>query len=227
MELDKNSVLFHNYYHMSSKSEIKNINLIENKPYLTKIELGLLLEKKERNLDKKISQLTRDEVLIPLKKGLYLSRIFYLKNNDNIEEYLSNIIYYPSYISLEYVLAKEGLIPESVFTYTCVTLKTTRQFSNKLGRFTYRKIKEKLFIGFVQKNYYDNCNIKIATKAKAFFDYLYYKPLGILSEIDDLRINWENLSLEDLQEFAYYADLSGSKKMTKIYKFIQKKYDSR
>ena len=127
-------ILFHNYYYMSSNSEIKNIDLIENKPYVTKTELALLLEKKERNLDKKILQLIRDEVLIPLKKGLYLSRIFYLKNNDNIEEYLSNIIFYPSYISLEYVLAKEGLIPESVFAYTCVTLKTTRQFNNKLGK---------------------------------------------------------------------------------------------
>lgn len=55
---------------MSSKSEIKNIKLIESKPYLTKAELALLLEKKERNLDKKISQLIRNEILIPLKKGL-------------------------------------------------------------------------------------------------------------------------------------------------------------
>ena len=220
-------ILFHNYYHMSSNSEIKNIDLIENKPYVTKTELALLLEKKERNLDKKILQLIRDEVLIPLKKGLYLSRIFYLKNNDNIEEYLSNIIFYPSYISLEYVLAKEGLIPESVFAYTCVTLKTTRQFNNKLGIFTYRKIKEKLFTGFVQKNYYDKYKIKIATKSKALFDYLYYKPLKILNEIDDLRINWGNFSKKDLKELLFYVDLSESKKMTKIYQYIKNKYDNR
>ena len=220
-------ILFHNYYHMSSNSEIKNIDLIENKPYVTKTELALLLEKKERNLDKKILQLIRDEVLIPLKKGLYLSRIFYFKNNDNIEEYLSNIIFYPSYISLEYVLAKEGLIPESVFAYTCVTLKTTRQFNNKLGIFTYRKIKEKLFTGFVQKNYYDKYKIKIATKSKALFDYLYYKPLKILNEIDDLRINWGNFSKKDLKELLFYVDLSESKKMTKIYQYIKNKYDNR
>jgi len=220
-------ILFHNYYYMSSNSEIKNIDLIENKPYVTKTELALLLEKKERNLDKKILQLIRDEVLIPLKKGLYLSRIFYFKNNDNIEEYLSNIIFYPSYISLEYVLAKEGLIPESVFAYTCVTLKTTRQFNNKLGIFTYRKIKEKLFTGFVQKNYYDKYKIKIATKSKALFDYLYYKPLKILNEIDDLRINWGNFSKKDLKELLFYVDLSESKKMTKIYQYIKNKYDNR
>lgn len=200
---------------------------MENKPYLTKIELGVLLEKKERNLDKKISQMIRDEALIPLKKGLYLNRIFYLKNKINIEEYLSNIIFYPSYISLEYVLAKEGLIPESVFVYTCVTLKTTRQFNNKLGSFTYRKIKEKLFTGFVQKSYYDNYKIKIASKAKALFDYLYYKHLKALNEINDLRINWKNLDKVDLQEFLYYVDLSESKKMMKIYKFMKKRHDNR
>lgn len=200
---------------------------MENKPYLTKIELGVLLEKKERNLDKKISQMIRDEALIPLKKGLYLNRIFYLKNKINIEEYLSNIIFYPSYISLEYVLAKEGLIPESVFVYTCVTLKTTRKFNNKLGSFTYRKIKEKLFTGFVQKSYYDNYKIKIASKAKALFDYLYYKHLKALNEINDLRINWKNLDKVDLQEFLYYVDLSESKKMMKIYKFMKKRHDNR
>ncbi|KKP66672.1 MAG: hypothetical protein UR68_C0021G0007 [Candidatus Roizmanbacteria bacterium GW2011_GWA2_35_19] len=227
MKLDKSFVLFHNYYHMSSKSEIKNIRLIESKPYLTKAELALLLEKKERNLDKKIIQLIRDEILIPLKKGLYLSRIFYLKNKNDIEEYLSNIIFYPSYISLEYVLAKEGLIPESVFSYTCVTLKTTRQFSNKLGRFTYRKIKEKLFTGYIQKSYYDDYKIKIATKSKALFDYLYYKPIKKLEEIDDLRVNWQNLSKVDLMELARYIDLSASKKMIKIYKYIRKKYDNK
>jgi hypothetical protein len=227
LALDKIDILFHNYYHMGRKSEIKNKDLIENKPYLSKIELSLLLEKKRKNLDKKISQLIRDEVLIPLKRGLYTSRIFYLKNKENIEEYFSNMIYYPSYLSLEYVLTKEGVIPEAVFSYTAVTLKTTRRFANKLGQFFYKKIKEKLFTGFYQKDYYEDYKIKIATKAKALFDFLYFKPLKTLKDIDDLRINWENFSSKDLQEFLNYVDLSKSRKMRKIYKFIMKKYGCR
>jgi len=211
---------------MGRKSEIKNKNLIENKPYLTKVELSLLLEKKGKNLDKKVSQLIRDEILIPLKRGLYTSRIFYLKNKENIEEYLSNIIYYPSYLSLEYVLTKEGIIPETVFSYTAVALKTTRRFVNKLGQFSYKKIKERLFAGFYQKDYFENYKIKIASKAKALFDFLYFKPLKTLKDIDDLRINWGNIDNKDLQEFLNYVDLSKSKKMTRIYKFIMKKYDS-
>lgn len=208
---------------MGRKSEIKNKHLIENKPYLTKIELSLLLKKKRKNLDKKVSQLMRNEVLIPLKRGLYTSRIFYLKNKENIEEYLSNIIYYPSYLSLEYVLAKEGIIPEAVFSYTCVTLKTTRRFVNKLGQFSYKKIKEKLFTGFYQKDYLEDYKIKIATKAKALFDFLYFKSFKSLNGIDDLRINWENVGDKDLQEFLNYVNLSESRKMRKIYKFILKK----
>src|SRR3989344_1817291 len=156
IKLDKKHVLFHNYYYMSSKSEIKNINLIENKPYLTKIELALLLEKKGKNLDKKISQMMRDDVLISLKKGLYLSRIFYLKNKENIEEFLANIIYYPSYLSTEYVLTKENIIPEMVFSYTSISMKTTRNFNNKFGNFSYKKIKGKLFTGYYLKDYIGN-----------------------------------------------------------------------
>ena len=212
---------------MSRKNEIRNKELIENKPYLTKIELSLLLDKKGKNLDKKITQLIRDETIIPLKRGLYTSRIFYLKNKENIEEYLANSIYYPSYLSMEYVLTKENIIPETVYSYTSVSLKTTRNFTNKLGNFTYKKIKEKLFTGYYQKDYFENCRIKIATRAKALFDFLYFKTEKTLRELGDFRINWQNITSNDLDEFSMYIDMSQSAKIKKAYTLIKKEYDKR
>lgn len=209
---------------MSRKNEIKKQELIENKPYLTKKELSLLLDKEGKNLDKKISLLLRDGILVSLKRGLYVSKIFYLKNKENIEEYLANIIYYPSYLSKEYVLAKQGLIPESVFTYTSVTIKTTRFFKNKLGNFSYNKIKEDLFTGYYLKSFFENYKIKIATKAKALFDFFYFLPFKSAKQIDDLRINWENINKNDIEEFLIYVRLSSSLKMEKIYQLLQKRY---
>lgn len=212
---------------MSRNSEMKNKELIENKPYLTKAEMAFLLEKNDKNLDKKISKLMKDDIIIPIKNGLYVSKIFYFKNRENIEEYLANIIYYPSYLSTEYVLAKENIIPEAVFSYTSVALKTTREFNNSLGNFVYKKIKELIFTGYYQKNYFDKYTIKIAKKSKALFDLLYLKPINSLDEIDDLRINWENINELEIDEFFEYVKLSKSKKMARIYSFIKKKYDNR
>lgn len=218
-------ILFHNYYCMSRKNEIKNKDIIESKPYLTKKELGLLLEKKGKNLDKKISLLLRDKYLIPLKRGLYVAYNFYLKNRQNLEEYLANILYYPSYLTAEYVLAKEGIIPENVYTYTSVSLKATRSFKNQFGNFYYRKIKENLFCGFYQKTYLESYQIKIASLSKALFDYLYFMPFSMAKNVKDLRLNLINFKKEDYEEFFSYVKISQSEKMKKIYQLIKKEYD--
>jgi len=124
-------------------------------------------------------------------------------------------------------LTKENIIPETVYSYTSVSLKTTRNFTNKLGNFTYKKIKEKLFTGYYQKDYFENCRIKIATRAKALFDFLYFKTEKTLRELGDFRINWQNITSNDLDEFSMYIDMSQSAKMKKAYTLIKKEYDKR
>jgi len=207
---------------MSSNSETK---ILENKPYLTKKEVGLLLGKNGRNLDKKISHLLKKNYLTSLKKGLYVPNAL-LKTQEKLPAYLANVLYYPSYLSLEYVLQKEGVIPETVFVYTSVTMKLTRIFKNNLGIFTYRKIKSPLFTGYQERLFRENYRVKIATKTKAIFDFLYFKVFRTSLEqelFSDLRINWETFSKQDLDEFKDYVNLAGSKKMEKIYHLLQKK----
>lgn len=212
---------------MSRNYEIKNQNLIETKPYLTKKELELLLEIQGKNLDKKISLLQRDGYLLPLKKGLYTTKIYTLENHiELLNEFFANIIYYPSYLSLEYVLAQENLIPESIYSYTSISLKTTRNFSNRLGNFNYRKIKTSLFTGFVQKDYAGKYKIKVASRAKALFDYLYLRSWrSYANDLYGLRINWDNISQDDMNEFLSYVDLAKSKKMSSVYLLIKSTYD--
>jgi len=213
---------------MGSNYEMKYINLIENKPYLTKQELGLLLEKSGKNLDKKILNLIKKEDLISLKKGLYVSKNYLVKKPSSYEEYIANMIYYPSYLSSEYVLAKNGIIPENVYVFTSVSLRRTRFFENKLGNFSYQKIKETFFTGYNRKDFFGNLKINIASTAKALFDFFYFKPLDSYeNDIANVRINWHMLRKEDINEFLGYVKLSDSPKMRRTFRLLKKTYDRR
>lgn len=212
---------------MGGNSQLESLFLLENKPYLTKPEVTLLLQKKGKNLDKKISQLLKKGYLISLKKGLYTTKQYIEKQIPQSREFLANAQYYPSYLSLEYVLQKEGLIPEAVYTYTSITLKPTQIFTNRLGTFIYRTIKKTLFTGYQLVRYNENYQIKIASKAKALFDLLYLKPLpstvsGKKQVLEDFRINWGTFAQEDMKEFDRYVNLSASQKMRHVATLISK-----
>lgn len=202
---------------MRGIKNIDNLSELETLPYFNKQTAGILLEKAGRNLDRKIERITKSGYLLRLKKGLYTTKNYLLAKGSN-EEYAQNFaqnLYFPSYLSLEYVLSKENLIPESVRVYTSITTKNTRNIENFLGRFCYQNITPKLFCGFINGR---------ASKAKALFDYLYLKSnldndlVRDLSE--NLRINWENFSVADLDEFNQFVKLINSGKMTRILKII-------
>jgi len=201
---------------------------LEMLPYLNKSQAGMLIGKKGKNLDKKLEQLKKIGYLKTLKKGLYVSDS-YLQQTDRgkYAEYMANTLRFPSYISLEYVSAKEGLIPEGVFSVTSITLKSSRTFRNFLGTFIFRNIKKELFTGYREEVWGEKI-IRIASRAKALFDFLYLKKLTNAKEeiITDLRVNWENFSPDDFFEFKTYVTLSKSKRMTRILQIIQTTYVS-
>lgn len=199
---------------------------MERMPCFTKQAAGLLMDKEDKNLDFKIGQLLKRDYLVSLKKGFFTTEpyIRYNTNKDDYEEYIANILRAPSYLSLEYVLAKYGLIPEGVRVFTSITIKSTRSYSNKLGSFNYRNIKEGLFLGYENQKR-GTYTIKIATKAKALFDFLYlkrnYAPNNKEEIKSGLRINWENFSAKETREFEKYVTISGSGKMRNIYNIIR------
>ena len=195
-------------------------------PYLNRVILSQVLQKEGVGVDYWVNKLLKDKTLIPLKKGLYTSSLFLLTVQENpgegerYQEYLANIIRYPSYISGEYVLAKYGLIPEAVYGITSVTVKSTRTFDTPMGGFYYRNIKKELFSGFRQSEFRDK-KINIAEPEKALFDFLYLKPKLPKEEIlEGLRINWRELDKKRRENFINYCQLSKSSKMLEISKYI-------
>ena len=213
---------------MISISGIKYQKELENVPYFNKSQAGILIGKEGRNLDKKLEQLKKIGYLKSFKKNLYITDTYYQQTDKGrYAEYMANTLRSPSYISLEYILSKESLIPEGVFSFTSITVKSSRIFRNFLGTFIFRNIKEGLFTGYREERW-EGKIIRRATKAKALFDFLYLKKLSnVDAEITgDLRMNWGNFSDADFSEFKGYVVLSKSKKMARLTDILQKLYVS-
>jgi hypothetical protein len=87
----------------------------------------------------RISRLLRQGAIIRIKKGLYIFGDSF-RRGPYSREILANLIYGPSYISLDYALQYYGLIPERVETVTSVTTGRSREFASPVGRFSYRTI---------------------------------------------------------------------------------------
>ena len=147
----------------------------------------------------KINDLLKKEKIIRVKKGLYvfgpeLAREPYSK------ETLANLIYGPSYISLEYALSFYGLIPERVETVTSVTNKRNKFFKTPIGVFSYRYINPSIYaygITLYEMDKYHS--ILMATKEKALSDMLYFTDrMTEQAQLENYLI--ENLRLE-LGEF--------------------------
>src|SRR4030042_2316465 len=92
----------------------------------------------ERPRDK-IRALLRSCAIIRVKKGLYVFGPDYSRGPYS-RELLANLIYGPSYVSLDYALAYYGIIPERAEALTSVTLSRSRRFSTPVGLFIYRQI---------------------------------------------------------------------------------------
>lgn len=92
----------------------------------------------------KISNLLAKGTIIRVKKGLYVFGE-YQRRRPYSRELLANLIYGPSYISLEYALHYHGMIPERAETVTSVTPGRSRSFASPVGTFSYRMIPMEAF----------------------------------------------------------------------------------
>lgn len=86
----------------------------------------------------KVTALLKEGAIVRIKKGLYIFGPDYRRQTISLE-ILANLIYSPSYISLEYALSKNGLIPERAYVVTSVCLQRSRIFKTPMGQFSYKK----------------------------------------------------------------------------------------
>ena len=145
----------------------------------------------------KISHLLAQGAIIRVKKGLYVMGESQ-RRRPYSREILANLIYGPSYVSLEYALQHHGLTPERVPVVTSVTTGRSRAFSTPVGTFTYKMIPLDAFgIGMDRAELEDGRGYLIATPEKALADVLVAdRGAGITSQkelhthlLEDMRLD--------------------------------------
>lgn len=163
---------------------------------------------------REIGKLIRDKYIIRVKKGLYIwSRD--LRKSPYSKEILSNLIYGPSYVSLEYALSFHGLIPERVSILTAVTSQRKKFFETPVGGFEYCHTYEQAYPWGVQRFVNDlGEGFLLACAEKALLDYIALRVKKWGDSVnyeeflyDDLRIDEDeviNLDKEKINQLSKY-----------------------
>lgn len=158
--------------------------------------LRLLTSMKPHTLNVSLKRLNEKKVIQRICRGYYANPF----NPPRLEE-ISNLIYSPSYISLESALSRWGILSQIPQTLTCVTTKLPRRFSTSFGMIEYHQIKKKYFWGFVEEG-----NYFIAVPEKALLDYLYLKKERDISKVP-FELDIEGLNQNKLKSFSKKMEL--------------------
>jgi hypothetical protein len=150
----------------------------------------------------KIRSLLKSKSIIRVKKGLYVFGET-LARRPYSREVLANLIYGPSYISLDYALHYHGLIPERVESITSCATGRGRAFSTPIGRFQDHRIPTAAYaLGIDQVNLDRDRSFLIALPEKALSDKLHADRGTALSGAADLKTYLVRHLRIDLTELA-------------------------
>lgn len=143
------------------------------------IDIAMLVgESNFLSLNKKLNYYVRKGFLQNPRKGIYTKTGYH-------PEELACKIYAPSYISLNYVLQKDGIIFQYNSGITLVSyLSRTIKMENRT--YVFRKIKNKILVdttGIIQKPNH----INIASAERAFLDMLYLEPNFYFDNLNPLN----------------------------------------
>lgn len=165
----------------------------------------------------KINELLKTGIIIRVKKGLYVFGPVY---NQGLvcKETLANLIYGPSYISLEYALAYHGFIPERVETITSVNPKRDKEFNTPLGRFTYRYLGIEKYPYGIEQVWIDRDHpVLMASPEKALCDFIVLNKISDIGGGDQVRVFLES-DLRIDREYWKRFDSNILRKLNKYYR---------
>lgn len=177
----------------------------------------------------KISSMLKKGQVVRVKKGLYVFGDAW-RRRPYVREILANLIFGPSVVSGDYVLAKCGLIPESVPTVTSSTVKRPHRFETPVGVFEYRQVPAALyaegamladspggqyFSAVPERALVDKIRDDRGSSVKTLVDARQYL-------FDDLRLDEDAFYGLDVAVFKRCADASGSAKAGKCAALLQR-----
>lgn len=158
-----------------------------------------------RSPNDKIARMIDAGLLLPIRKGLYCVSPD-LTGIPISLPLVANLLYGPSYVSMDFALSWYGLIPERVVELTSMTTKRGKRYDLPVGRFSYTHSPPVFYaVGIDRAESSDRTGYLIASPAKALCDKLIFtRKLNVQSRraleellFDDLRIDEDALSRFD------------------------------
>lgn len=170
-----------------------------------------------------LARWVKSGVLYRLKKGVYMTPEFHDRytNDERFLPAVSAMLLPNSYVSLEFVLQKNGILTDITYPVSCVTTKTARTISNRIGTFDYHHIRAGLYAGFTMREFFGVIYAQ-ASLGKALFDYLYLRPIPRplrnkqVNLAEELRLDLVVFSAADREAFSGFVERSKSEKMTTV-----------
>jgi hypothetical protein len=117
----------------------------------------------------RVTALLRRGDIVRVKKGLYIFGDE-LRRRPYSRELLANLVYGPSFVSLDWALSYHGLIPERIEALTSVTTKRPKVFDTPVGSFIYRQTPQGSFHLGMDRREDGDVAFLIATPERALAD---------------------------------------------------------
>lgn len=164
------------------KVAMKNILLSIETPYIdTQTLLSLLTGYRQPR--ERILRMVKNDELIRLKNGFFLITDKIRRGSNTLIPYeqVANLLYGPSYVSLEWALSFYGMIPERVHTVTSMTLGRNKEYHTPIGDFVYHRLSSFSYsIGITQKQSVDFIGgFLMASPEKALADLVFVSCKGL------------------------------------------------
>jgi hypothetical protein len=179
----------------------------------------------------RIGAFLADGSLVRVRKGLYVFGERYRRTLVS-REVLANLIYGPSYISLDYALSIHGLIPERVTEVTCMTAGEKRRFTTPFGVFSYRPLSLHRYAPGIDWAGEGEARYLLASPEKALVDKVWadarFRPTR-QQDFDsylfaDLRVEEDRLAALDHGRIEAIAQAYASRKVTLLARFLARQF---
>jgi hypothetical protein len=162
-----------------------------------------------RRPNDKIAALLAAGDLVQLRRGLYLLGAEHRSAALSLP-LVANVLFGPSYVSLDFALGWHALIPEGVVEVSSVTPRRSRDYATAVGRFSYTHLPPAVYgIGMRMEKTPDGSTFLIASPEKALCDkVLLARNLQALSVasmrvflLEDMRLDADAVSALDISIF--------------------------
>ena len=181
----------------------------------------------------RIQRLVAGGDIVRIRKGLYAFAAPF-RRQPVVREYLANLLYGPSYVSLDSALSYHGLIPERVEAVTSVTTGRSRSFDTPFGVFSYRMLTPGRYAVGALLVADGASAFLLASPEKALVDKVWTdarfagKRVGDYGPylLEDLRIAPEALRALDAERLEVICQAYDSPKIGNLQRFLRGRWDA-